>query len=280
MKAILVDEINLTSAWEKAVQTCFEQGIKIKTQYDRPDDPPSSDCTMLIRVEQPFLEPRYHRGICMGLNDLEKYVQEVIYGVHDHWMHDLSNPNRWTYTYHERIFNYRCLCGHGPLNQFSEVVSKLKDCHYTRRAQIVTWKVWTDNDHDDPPCLQSCLFRILDNKLHMNVRFRSNDLFKAAFPNMLALTELQKMMAEEVGVEVGEYLHLSDSMHIYGKDNIEVTGFLSLLAKRNFHDRTWPTNRVAPYFLDGCNELLNETGMPLEKLPLIEARKSQWQKMM
>ena len=283
MKAIFVKRPNLPAAWETAVDQCYRHGVEISTQYDRPGDPPSRDCTMLIRVVNPFNEPRYHRGLCMGLCDLEKYVQEVIYGVHDHWMDDVTNPNRWSYTYHQRLFRYpdeikpsRLVTSRSFINQFAQVAEQLKQCPYTQRAQMVTWQVATDPGHNDPPCLQSAWFRVLDNKLHMNVRFRSNDLFKAAFPNMIALSELQKLMAEEVGVEVGEYLHLSDSMHIYGKDNKEVESFFSLIQKRTFERRTWTAKEAAALFAEGCVQLEEESHMPDDKKPLIAKRKKYW----
>jgi len=132
-------------------------------------------------------------------------------------------------------------------------------------------------DHVDPPCLQSVWFRIQDHKLNMNVRFRSNDLFKAAFPNMVALTELQALVAQKLDVGVGDYVHLSDSMHIYGKDFSELQGFFTLLGKRTFDQRTWTSTQAAGHFVDGCNALLSEAGMPEEKKLLIMERRKYWE---
>ncbi|MCK7472406.1 MAG: hypothetical protein MZV49_00060 [Rhodopseudomonas palustris] len=36
--------------------------MPIRTEYDKPGDPPSRDCTMLWTVEDPFAEPRIHRA--------------------------------------------------------------------------------------------------------------------------------------------------------------------------------------------------------------------------
>ena len=47
----------LPEAWEKAVLACWHEGVPIKTEYDKPGDPPSRDCTMLWTVEDPFAEP-------------------------------------------------------------------------------------------------------------------------------------------------------------------------------------------------------------------------------
>jgi len=46
----------------------------------------------------------------------------------------------------------------------------------------------------------------------------SNDALKAAFMNMYAFTELQRRIAKQLGVEVGYYMHIADSYHIYESD--------------------------------------------------------------
>lgn len=281
MKSIHVEDVNLAAAWERAVDKCWDEGEEFSTQYDRPEDPKSKDCTMLVHVHEPTADPRYHLGICMGLEDLEKYVQEVIYGVHDHWMNDTTNPNRWTYTYHQRLFGYPykslpITTFVPPTNQIAKVIEQLKECGHTRRAQAITWQPWSDADHVDPPCLQSLWFRVQDDKLNMNVRFRSNDLLKAAFPNMVALIELQNYVAQRVGVGVGSYIHLSDSMHIYGKDFGELEKFQQR-CERPWEERVWTKEKCALSFAEGCRQLLEEEGMPDDKKMLIQARKAYWE---
>jgi len=66
--------------------------------------------------------------------------------------------------------------------------------------------------------------------LNMNVRFRSNDAYKAAFMNIFALTHLQRTIAARVSdlsgqpVALGRYVHLADSYHIYGSNLAEFQG--------------------------------------------------------
>jgi thymidylate synthase len=79
----------------------------------------------------------------------------------------------------------------------------------------------------------------------MNVRFRSNDAYKAAFMNIFALVQLQLKMANRVSelsgrtVKVGRYCHLADSYHLYGSYFQEFEWrFLTALAKRTFEQRT------------------------------------------
>ena len=104
MKTIHVVERTLPMAWEKAVIACWQQGERFPTQYDRQDDPNSRDVTAMIHVTDPMSEPRLHRAFPGGLEDLEKYRAEVLYGVHDHWI--APEEGKWEYTYHERLFQY------------------------------------------------------------------------------------------------------------------------------------------------------------------------------
>ena len=99
-----VEGQTLPEAWEKAVIETWHKGIEIKTEYDKEGDPPSRDCTMIMVVREPMQEPRIHRAFPGGLEDLEVYTEEVVNGVHDHWIK--PEEGKWTYTYHKRLFGY------------------------------------------------------------------------------------------------------------------------------------------------------------------------------
>ena len=271
MKSIHVTEESLPLAWEKAVVACWETGESFPTEYDKPGDPNSRDVTALIHVTKPFKEPRIHRAFPGGLDDLEKYRCEVLYGVHDHWIQ--PEAGKWEYTYHERLFAYD-VPSCGLFDQIAAAVEKLKKVPYTRRAQAITCQVWNDMNISHPACLQRLWFRISDGKLHMNAHIRSNDAFKAAFMNMYAFTELQQELAEQVGVETGEYIHIADSFHIYGSYFQEFEGFLQTIASRAVEDRLYTTEFARDFLLEGCDKLLAEEDMPPDKKALVEKRKA------
>ena len=272
MKSIHVVEEYLPLAWEKAVVACWQTGERFPTEYDKPGDPNSRDVSALIHVTKPFEEPRIHRAFPGGLDDLEKYRSEVLYGVHDHWIDPAAG--KWEYTYHERLRAYR-LPGGEVYDQIDGVIKKLRAVPYTRRAQAVTWQVWNDMNIDDPACLQRMWFRISGGKLHMNIHIRSNDAFKAAFMNMYAFTELQREVAAAVGVEPGEYMHIADSFHIYGSYFQEFERFLKTVAQRDAKDRVFTTGFARDFFVDGCDTLLAETDLPADKRVIIEKRKAE-----
>ena len=272
MKSVHIIEESLPAAWEKAVIACWEQGESFPTEYDHDGDPNSRDVSCLIHVTKPFDEPRIHRAFPGGLDDLEKYRSEVLFGVHNHWVD--PEAGKWEYTYHERLFEYK-VPTLGLFDQIGSAIEKLKAVPHTRRAQAVTWQVWNDMIIDDPTCLQRLWFRISDGKLHMNVHMRSNDAFKAAFMNMYAFTELQRVMAAEIGVEPGEYMHIADSFHVYGSYFADFEGFLKCIASREPEDRVYNTDECLPFFLQGCDTLLGEEDMPAEKRALVEKRKAE-----
>jgi thymidylate synthase len=141
-------------------------------------------------------------------------------------------------------------------DQIEQLTVKLAKTPHTRRAQAITWKVWEDNFCYDPACLQSIWCRVLpdddgDWRLNTNVRFRSNDAYKAAFMNMFALTRLQAKIAERISalsgrtVNMGRYVHQADSYHIYGSYFKEFEErFLRALESRTFEQRTYRYDAV------------------------------------
>ncbi len=272
MKSVHIVEEHLPMAWERAVIACWETGESFPTEYDKPGDPNSRDVSALVHVTRPFDEPRIHRGFPGGLEDLEKYRAEVLYGVHDHWIDPAAG--KWEYTYHERLREY-AVPQHGVFDQIAAVVERLKAAPHTRRAEAVPWQVWNDMSIADPPCLQRLWFRIGDGRLHMNIHIRSNDAFKAAFMNMFAFAELQREVAAAVGVEPGEYMHIADSFHIYGSYFEEFEGFLKMAQSRCVEEKTFTSAFAREMFVDGCDALLAEDDMPPAKKALVEQRKAE-----
>ncbi len=245
-----VEADSIARAWEQSLIELYKRGCDVKTQYDKPDDPPSKDATMVITVTDPLREPMIHKDFPGGPEELQEYVMEVCEGIKDHLVRDRDNPDdhRWEYTYHQRLFAYE-VPTLKPFDQIEALCQKLAKAPHTRRAQAITWKVWEDSECYDPACLQSLWCRITEADgelaLSLNVRFRSNDAYKAAFMNIFALVQLQKRIAQRISeisgraVTLGRYCHLADSYHIYGSYFREFgSRFLSALEKRTFEQRT------------------------------------------
>jgi thymidylate synthase len=256
---LMVRGKGLAEAWEQSLVRLYRDGCDVQTEYDKPGDPPSKDCTMVVVVEQPLEEPMIHKDLPGGLEDLQEYVLEVLEGIKDHCVRapgGESNDTRWEYTYHQRLFSYTVPGEAKPFDQIRTVAEKLAKTPHTRRAQAITWKVWEDNSCYDPACLQSLWCRLLRAGdgvwvLNTNVRFRSNDAYKAAFMNMFALIQLQQKIARDIEslsglkVRLGRYVHEADSYHLYGSYFKDFTNrFLGAIENRTFEERTYAYEAV------------------------------------
>jgi len=253
----------LPEAWERAVLAVWDRGVSIKTQYDKPDDPPSRDATVLIAVADPFAEPRIHKNFPGGPEELESYRQEVLDGIHDHWIDPAAG--KWTYTYHERLFAYgptddlRSTDRRGLLpevDQITYIVQALSAAPHTRRAQAITWMPTADPQTDDPPCLQRLWCRLVAADdgawvLNMNTHWRSRDLYKAWFMNAYALTDLQQRIAERIAerleapVHVGRYVDITDSLHLYGAYFGEIAPEVEKMRTTPWTQRAWTSDHPA-----------------------------------
>lgn len=239
-----VTEQSLALAYEQALLKIYTEGTRFKTQYDKPGDPLSLDCTMNITILEPESDPMIHMAFPAGVEDLKEYVMELK-GYKDHWVKNMNDPDdtRWEYTYHGRLRRYgswkelvdkdgekvRTDVGF-QVDQVENVIQKLIEQPFTRQAQMITWMPNHDLTVYDPPCLQSLWYRILEDEdevqwLNSNIRFRSNDAWSASFMNMFGFIIFNKeLIAIEIAKRTGKTVKLgrlnwhADSYHIYGKD--------------------------------------------------------------
>ena len=247
-----VTERTLAEAYETALIKLYNEGTRFRTQYDKPDDPLSLDCTMNITVLEPEYDPMIHQAFPGGIEDLKEYVLELK-GFKDHWVKNMNDPEdtRWEYTYHGRLRKYgtwkelaeqdgqRVRRDVGlNIDQVENVVQKLVNQPFTRQAQMITWMPNIDPEVYDPPCLQSLWYRIMEDDdgiywLNCNIRFRSNDAWGANFMNMFGFIQFNReVIADEVAKKSGKKVSLgrmnwhADSYHIYGKDIKQVKEML------------------------------------------------------
>tara|TARA_Y100001938_G_scaffold53267_1_gene74483 strand:- start:2124 stop:2771 length:648 start_codon:yes stop_codon:yes gene_type:complete len=100
--------------------------------------------------------------------------------------------------------------------QIDMVIEKLKHFPNTRHAAISIYdaKEWTEYAFDTP-CTYAVQFTILNNKLDMSVVMRSNDLWYGFCNDQYCFSMLQKMIADELKIEIGTYYHFAHNMHLY-----------------------------------------------------------------
>lgn len=124
---------------------------------------------------------------------------------------------------------------HFGIDQLMQIVAMLRRNVDTRQAVLQIWDCVEDLDvsYKDIPCNDVIFFKVRDCKLEMTVCCRSNDAIWGAYgANAVHFSMLQEVIAGVVGVDVGIYRQVSDSLHVY-TDNpqweilqeLHVTGF-------------------------------------------------------
>ena len=108
-------------------------------------------------------------------------------------------------------------------DQIEKVIEILKKDPESRRAKINinTPRENVDSTLDEP-CTMFLQFMIRHEELHCTAVMRSNDIW-FGFPYDVAFfTELQKYIADELGVGYGKYTHFVCSLHMYDKDSEKI----------------------------------------------------------
>lgn len=254
---------SLAEAYENGLVALYRGGRPFRTQYDRPEDPPSLDATVNLTVRAPMRDPMIHKAFPGGIEDLREYVMEL-QGAKDHWAKNINDPQdtRWEYTYHGRLRAYgqwrelqeggSVAAGPFAVDQVRRVVDKLAGQPFTRQAQMITWLPSLDLDCYDPPCLQSLWYRLCADDdgvlwLNANIRFRSNDAWGACFMNMFGLVMFNHdVIAAALARRLGQEVRIArlnwqaDSFHIYGRDLPAAKARLfDRLASTAFEDRVF-----------------------------------------
>ena len=107
---------------------------------------------------------------------------------------------------------------HFGIDQIMCIINMLRTDSDTRQAVLQIWdaKVDLNTDSKDIPCNDIVFFKVRNDALHMTVCCRSNDAIWGCYgTNAVHFSMLQEVIAAEVGVNVGHYRQVSDSLHIY-----------------------------------------------------------------
>jgi thymidylate synthase len=123
---------------------------------------------------------------------------------------------------------------HFGFDQLNRVYETLKYNPQSRQAVLQIWDAELDlprsygiPNNADIPCNTQSILKICDGKLEWLQIMRSNDILLGLPYNILQFTFLQEVMAGWLGIEVGAYHHVSDSLHMYEQDRVEI-GRLSI----------------------------------------------------
>lgn len=117
--------------------------------------------------------------------------------------------------YGNRLFEARPGC-----NQIAGVVQRLRDNPGTRRAAAV---IWTPEDavrvSNDIPCAFGVFYHIREGRLSQTTVMRSNNAYRILPFNLFEFSMLQELVAAELDLPLGDYVHWAASMHVYDNMN-------------------------------------------------------------
>lgn len=106
----------------------------------------------------------------------------------------------------------------GRVDQLDQVRQLLARDPDSRQAVIQLFDPERDTcGHRDVPCTLGYRFFLRGGRLHMHTTMRSQDLWLGFPYDIFAATVLQELLAGWLAVDLGEYHHFVDSLHLYEK---------------------------------------------------------------
>ncbi|MFN2341005.1 MAG: thymidylate synthase [Halanaerobium sp.] len=101
------------------------------------------------------------------------------------------------------------------VDQISEVIEQIKENPNSRRLIVNAWNVGELDEMALPPCHLLFQFYVADGKLSCQLYQRSCDTFLGVPFNIASYSLLTHMIAQVVGLEVGEFIWTGGDVHIY-----------------------------------------------------------------
>jgi thymidylate synthase len=142
----------------------------------------------------------------------------ILSGSDDSWIHDYNDSLRQFTDDGVLMGAYgpRMRRWDGQVDQLDQVRQLLLRDPDSRQAVIQLFNPSRDfRGHRDVPCTLGYRFYLREGRLHMHTTMRSQDLWLGFGYDVFAATLLQELLAGWLGVQLGEYHHHVDSLHLY-----------------------------------------------------------------
>lgn len=224
MAHFFVSATTLPEAYHRALYKLYNYG-NIYPCEDQDQASSMKEISLMMEITEPFSEPMISKLFIGGHAELQEYIMELTLGIKDFM---IGHGNCWEYTYSQRLL---------PWLPF--IYQELRRNKYSRRAAIAIRDNAVDSNNKNPACLQNLVFNVRDGRLNMTSMFRSNDAVQAAFMNCIGLIHLQKLVADELGYEVGVYTHIAESFHAYERSFPLLERYYQSIRTSNLEDITY-----------------------------------------
>lgn len=113
------------------------------------------------------------------------------------------------------------------IDQIANVVKSIRENPDSRRHIVSAWNPAEVDQMALPPCHALIQFYVANGKLSCQLYQRSADVFLGVPFNIASYALLTHMIAQVVGLEVGEFIHTFGDVHIYNNHMDQVRELLS-----------------------------------------------------
>ncbi len=104
---------------------------------------------------------------------------------------------------------------HSHINQIQNVIDLIRTNPDSRRMVVSAWNPSVLNEIALPSCHAFFIFNVLNGKLNCHLTQRSGDIALGIPFNLACYGTLTQMIAQETGLELGEFSHFINDAHIY-----------------------------------------------------------------
>jgi thymidylate synthase len=110
----------------------------------------------------------------------------------------------------------------GTIDQISQVIEQIKVDPDSRRLIVSAWNPALVDQQALPPCHSLFQFYVAEGKLSLQLYQRSGDMFLGIPFNIASYSLLVHMIAQQTGLEVGDFIHTIGDAHIYDNHKEQV----------------------------------------------------------
>ena len=151
------------------------------------------------------------------IRNLRKYTK-----IWDAWADENGNLET-AYGYYWRHFPSAEKNGDGKwtvreVDQIKYVIDEIRRNPNSRRLVVNAWEPGNAIKSKLPPCHYSFVFNVIDGKLSCHLTQRSGDIALGIPFNLAAYSLLTQVIAQQTGLELGQFAHTIVDAHIYVGD--------------------------------------------------------------